>query len=94
MSVCCLPNENFQAGSVGRQKYYFAPCPRKRYYFKANQFINKRFFFSQKMVDWLVNSKPKLSFLTAKHIAVMSCLPVMEKEKFVCLKVLPPKQHY
>ena len=31
----CLPIQNFQAGSVGR-KFLFAPCRRKRHYFRQN----------------------------------------------------------
>ena len=70
LQVCCLPTQIFQAGLVGR-KFFFAPCPSKRHYFKAKLFLHRSKFFFQnlrnykkkvlgrgKMVGRSVDSKP------------------------------------
>ena len=44
--VCCLPTQNFQAGSVGRKFFFLLPVQEKRQYFlRLSVYRSKNIFF-------------------------------------------------
>ena len=70
MLVCCLPTQNFQAGSVGRKFFFLLPVQVKDTILRLNylQIEGNNFFFRNdkkklldrgKMVGLSVDSKPK-----------------------------------